>query len=49
MGNGAAQDLHVQHAGEHHVVDVLALASDEAVVLYTTAARAHAADLEFVE
>ena len=45
----AAQNLHVQHAGQHDVVDVAALATNEAVVLDTAAARAHAANLQFIK
>ena len=45
----AAQDLHVQHAGQHDVVDVVALAADEPVVLDALAARAEPADLDLVE
>jgi hypothetical protein len=45
----AAQDLHVQHAGEHDVVGVVALAADEAVVLDPLAAGAEPADLDLVE
>ena len=45
----AAQDLHVQHAREHHVVGVVALAPDEAVVLDPLAAGAEPADLDLVE
>ena len=33
VGDGAAQDRAVQHPGQHHVVDVGALAADEARVL----------------
>ena len=44
----AAQDLHVQHAGQHDVVGVVALAADEAVVLDALAARAQPADLDLV-
>ncbi len=39
----------MEHAGEHHVVEVIALAADEAVVLDPAAARAHPADLDLVE
>ena len=45
----AAQDLHVQHAGQHDVVGVVALAPDEAVVLDPLAARAQPADLDLVQ
>ena len=46
---GAAQDLHVQHPGQHDVVDVVALAADEPVVLDPLAAGPHPADLDLVE
>ncbi len=49
VGERAAEDLHVQHARQHHVVDVVAAAADEAVVLDPAAARAHPADLDLVE
>ena len=49
VSDRAAQDLHVEHAGKHDVVDVLALAANEAVVLDATATRAHPADLELVQ
>ena len=49
VGERAAEDLHVQHPGQHDVVDVVALAADEAVVLHPPAAGAHAADLDLVE
>ena len=45
----AAQDLHVQHAGQRDVVGVVALAPDEAVVLDALAARAEPADLDLVQ
>src|SRR5260370_945503 len=45
----AAQDFHVQHAGKHDVVGVVALAPDETVVLAALAARAEPADLDLVE
>ena len=45
----AAEDLHVQHAGQHDVVDVVALAADEAVVLDPLAAGAEPTDLDLVE
>ena len=45
----AAQDLHVQHAGQVNVVGVVALAADEAVVLAALAARAHPADHDLVQ
>src|SRR5262249_23287706 len=41
----AAHDVHVDHVGELHVVDVAALALDEAGVLLALHAVAHAADL----
>ena len=44
----AAQDLHVQHAGQGDVVGVVALAADEPVVLDPLAARAKSADLDLV-
>jgi hypothetical protein len=40
VGQRAAQDLHVQHAGQGDVVGVVALAADEPVVLDPLAARA---------
>ncbi len=49
VGNRAAQDLHVEHAGQHDVVHVAALAADETVVLDAAAACAHSADLDFVQ
>ena len=49
MRNSAAQDLHVQHAGQNDVIDVLALTADEAVVLDAAAACAHSTDLDFVQ
>jgi hypothetical protein len=49
VGDRAAQDLHVQHAGQHDVVDVVAAAADEAVVLDASAAGAHPADLDLVQ
>ncbi len=45
----AAQDLHVQHAGQVDVVGVVALAADEPAVLDPLTARAHPADLDFVQ
>ncbi len=42
---GAAQDRHVEHAGQLHVVDVVALAPDEAVVFDAADAVAQSADL----
>ena len=45
----AAQDLHVQHARQDDVVDVVPAATDEAVVLDPAAAGAHPADLDLVE
>jgi len=52
MCERAAHDVHVQHAGQLHVVDVVALALDEAGVFLAQAAVAHAlqgvgAGLEF--
>src|SRR6185437_4761808 len=44
----AAQDLHVQHAGQRDVVGVVALAADEPAVLDPLAACAEAADLDLV-
>ena len=44
----AAQDLHVQHAGQHDVIGVVALAADEAVVLDALTAGAEPADLDLV-
>ena len=49
VGDRAAQDLHVQHAGQHDVVDVVAPAPDEAVVLDASATGAHPADLDLVQ
>ena len=49
VGDRAAQDLHVQHAGQHDVVDVVAAAPDEAVVLDASATGAHPADLDLVQ
>ena len=40
-----AQDRHVQHAGQHDVVEEVALALDEAGVLVAADAVADAADL----
>ena len=48
VGHRAAQDFHVQHAGQGHVVGVVALAADEPVVLDAAAAGTHAADLDLV-
>ena len=48
MGDGAPQRLHVQHAGELEVVDVVALATDEACVLNPLATGTETADLYFV-
>ena len=45
----AAQDLHVQHAGQVDVVDVVAAAAHEPGVLDPAAARAQTTDLDFVE
>ena len=45
----AAQDLHVQHAGQHDVVGVVALAPDETVVLDALAAGAQSANLDLVQ
>ena len=45
----AAQDLHVQHAGQGDVVGVVALAADEAAVLDPLAAGAQPADLDLVQ
>ena len=45
----AAQDLHVQHAGQHDVIGVVALAADEPVVLDPLAAGAQPADLDLVQ
>ena len=44
----AAQDLHVQHARQLDVVDVVALAPDEPVVLDPFPAGTHPADLDLV-
>ena len=49
VGDGGAEDLHVEHPREDHVVDVVALTDDEPVVLDAPAARAEAADLDLVE
>ncbi len=45
----AAQDLHVQHAGQHDVVDVVAAPADEPRVLDPVAAGAEPTDLDLVE
>ena len=45
MSVGAAQDRHVQHAGQGVVVEVVALPGDEAVVLEPLDRMADAADL----
>ena len=45
MGVGAAHDVHVEHAGQLHVVDVEALAADEARIFLALHAVAHATDL----
>ena len=45
----AAQDLHVQHAGQVDVVDVVAATAHEPGVLDPAAARAQPADLALVE
>jgi hypothetical protein len=42
MGNGAADDVHVQHAGHLDVVDVIAFALDETGIFLAQAAVAHA-------
>ena len=38
----------LQHAGQHDVIDILALATNEAVVFNSTAACTHSANLDFV-
>ena len=48
VGQRAAQDLHVQHAGQRDVVGVVALAADEPAVLDPLAAGAQPADLDLV-
>ena len=44
----AAQHLHVQHARQCDIVDVVALATDEPVVLDTATARTEATNLDLV-
>src|SRR5690606_35301726 len=43
------QDLHVQYAGQQYVVDVVALAAAERIVLDAFAAGSESADLAFVD
>jgi hypothetical protein len=45
----AAEDLHVQHAGQVDVVDVVAATPDEPAVLHPLPAGAEPADLDFVQ
>ena len=47
VGDGAAHDVHVQHAGHLDVIDVIALALDKAGVFFAQARRAHASQREF--
>ena len=49
MCQGAAQDLHVQHAGQDHVVDVVSCPADEAVVLDPAPTCPEASDFDLVE
>ena len=49
MGERAAEDLHVQHAGQGDVVDVVALTADESVVLDAATAGPEPADLDLVD
>ena len=49
MGDRTAEDLHVEHAGQNDVVDIVALAADEPVVLHTTSVRSEPTDLDLVE
>ncbi len=46
VGHRAAQDRHVQHPRQHHVVDVGAGPLDEAIILLASYGMSHAADLD---
>ena len=47
VGNRAAHDVHVQHAGHLDVIDVVALALDKTGVFFAQARSAHARQREF--
>ena len=47
VGDGAAHDVHVQHAGHFDVVNVVALALDKASIFFAQARCAHACQREF--
>ena len=47
VGDGAAHDVHVQHARHFDVIDIVALALDKASVFFAQARCAHARQCEF--